>query len=348
MNSPSFLIIILRRIGDVLLATPLIHSIRVAYPDAHIATLVFKGTGGILAGNPDINTVHEIPAKMDWGLYKTFWREHGRSYDWAISTQPGDRPTLFALLAGKKSLGPRSTGHDKNWWRRLLLSHCMETPASAVHVVPRYLSLCDALNIPKQYGVVPPATPETDIAHILGFAPTEPYVVCHPIPMFPYKRWADTQWRKLIRSLLQRGQHVVISGGHDKAEQLALTQLLGDMAGQVTNLAGKTSFAELAEVLRSAQHFYGTDTSVTHLAAATGIPITAIFGPTNPQLWGPWPQGVKNDTTPWQPTGPIQRCGNITIVQSEMPCVPCQLEGCDKHINSHSQCLENILAENVL
>lgn len=62
MQEPhSFLIVALRRIGDVLLTTPLIHSVRQRYPDAHIALLVFKGTGAILEGNTDISRVIEVP-----------------------------------------------------------------------------------------------------------------------------------------------------------------------------------------------------------------------------------------------------------------------------------------------
>ena len=49
------LVISLRRIGDLLLTTPLIRSLRRAWPDSEIDVLVFANTAGILAGNPDIN-----------------------------------------------------------------------------------------------------------------------------------------------------------------------------------------------------------------------------------------------------------------------------------------------------
>ena len=51
---PRILVVALRRLGDVLLTTPLIRSLKRAWPDAAIDVLVFRGTEGILAGNPDI------------------------------------------------------------------------------------------------------------------------------------------------------------------------------------------------------------------------------------------------------------------------------------------------------
>ena len=55
---PRILVVALRRLGDVLLTTPLIRSLKRAWPDATIDVLVFGGTEGILAGNPDIACCH--------------------------------------------------------------------------------------------------------------------------------------------------------------------------------------------------------------------------------------------------------------------------------------------------
>ena len=59
------LVIVTRRIGDVLLATPLIRSLKQAWPQAQIEALVFEGTQGVLAGNPDMAAVHTIAERPD-------------------------------------------------------------------------------------------------------------------------------------------------------------------------------------------------------------------------------------------------------------------------------------------
>ena len=66
-NPSRILVISLRRIGDLLLTTPLIRSLRRAWPDAEIDVLVFANTAGILAGNPDINRVISHAAAADDG-----------------------------------------------------------------------------------------------------------------------------------------------------------------------------------------------------------------------------------------------------------------------------------------
>ena len=60
---PRILVVALRRLGDVLLTTPLIRSLKRAWPDATIDVLVFRGTEGILAGNPDIGAVLTLPER---------------------------------------------------------------------------------------------------------------------------------------------------------------------------------------------------------------------------------------------------------------------------------------------
>ncbi len=67
-GDPSrILVISLRRIGDLLLTTPLIRSLRRAWPNAEIDVLVFANTAGIVAGNPDINRVIAMPPTTDAG-----------------------------------------------------------------------------------------------------------------------------------------------------------------------------------------------------------------------------------------------------------------------------------------
>src|SRR5579871_1615069 len=99
------LVITLRRLGDVLLTTPLIRSLKRAWPDAAIDALVFEGTQGILEGNPDLAGVIAMPARPSTGETLALLRRLWRRYDLAISTQSGDRPTMFAWAAARRSVG---------------------------------------------------------------------------------------------------------------------------------------------------------------------------------------------------------------------------------------------------
>jgi heptosyltransferase-3 len=61
---------------------------------------------------------------------------------------------------------------------------------------------------------------------------------------------------------------------------------------------------------------------------------------------GPWPVGGL--ARPWDHAGTIQRRGNVWMVQNPLPCMPCERLGCERHLDSHSQCLEELSAEHVL
>jgi heptosyltransferase-3 len=117
-DRPRVLVITLRRLGDVLLTTPLVHALHHGLQGAHVDVLVCRGTEGILAANPDIGDVIAIPEKpglIDMArLVFSLWRR----YDLAITTQTGDRPSFLAWVAGRFRAGLVPAG--RRTWRQLL------------------------------------------------------------------------------------------------------------------------------------------------------------------------------------------------------------------------------------
>jgi heptosyltransferase III len=333
---PRILVVVLRRLGDVLLTTPLIGSLRRAWPDARIDALVFADTAEILAGNPDLNNIIEVSARPNalasLRLAALMWNR----YELAISTQSGDRPTLFAWIAGQRHLAPVDPGL-RGALRRQLLDRCVP-PAPGVHRVEEVLRLADALGIGRVPEVVCPQD------HDLHNAPDEPFAILHAAPMFRYKQWAPVGWRALAAALADRGMRILTTGGQDAEERIYLDGIWSTLA--VERLDGLLTWRAIAGLLKRAKVYIGPDTSVTHLAAASGCPTVALFGPTDPRRWGPWPAGGLSE--PWAATGTIQRRGNVWLVQNPLPCLPCQQEGCERHIGSFSACLDELSPRQVL
>src|SRR6185437_4819330 len=327
---PRILVISLRRLGDVLLTTPLIRSLRRAWPDAIIDALVFADTAGILNGNPDLNGIVAMPAPPTIVQSLTLAARLFRKYDLAISTQSGDRPTFFTFMAGRVRVGfiaPRFLGRLKRlaYRRGLPVEH-------GLHRVEENLRLADLLGIARVPDVVSPRHVDA------GGVSNGPFAVIHAAPMFRYKQWTRSGWRDLAAALAARGLAVIATGGPGDAERCYLDEVWS--GAPVTRVDGRLNWGQLAGLLSKARVYVGPDTSVTHLAAAAGCPTVALYGPTDPRLWGPWPVGGLQSS--WAATGKIQNRGNVWLVQNPLPCMPCQLEGCERRLDSYSACLDEM------
>jgi len=330
------LVVSLRRIGDVLLTTPLIRSLKRAAPDAAIDALVFAGTDGILRGNPDIDRIITMPARPSFlqsaALAMSLWRR----YDLAISTQTGDRPTFFAFAAARRRAGlVEGDAPGLGQSLKVAMLHASAPTEKNIHRVEQVLRLADAIGIARVPELVCPAAAAGSVAE------ARRYAVVHASPMFAYKEWTRDGWRALAAGLERRELSVVAIGGPDENERQYLDHVWQGVA-EVRQLR----WPETTAVLRNAAIYVGPDTSVTHLAAAAGCPTVALFGPMDPRVWGPWPVGGLREQ--WAASGKMQNRGNVWIVQNPLPCVPCTFEGCERNVNSRSICLDELEPEQVL
>lgn len=348
------MLIATRQIGDVLLVTPLLASLRNAYPNAEIDVLVFAGKGGMLEGNPHLSRVIEIAEKPTWTEYFYFLRRIFRHYDLAVNTQANDRAHQYAFLAASKRVGLIFERNWKSAWKRALNFKWAWLDNLSTHTVVQNLLLAEQLGIEKVMDVVPPRSEHipSDVADRIRTIGDQGYTVVHLNPMWTYKRWTESGWKGLIQYLLDQGMHVFLSGG--AADQQECQQMAEHFADNVISLAGRLTLGELAYVMQGARLFVGPDTAVTHLAAATGVPCLALYGPSNPVKWGPWPKGCSEEYSPWLNfTFPWQWRNNVLLLQGDNPlgrnqCVPCYGEGCDQHKGSLSACLQALGSERVL
>ncbi len=341
------LVIVTRRIGDVLLATPLIHSLKQAWPDARIEALVFEGTQGVLAGNPDLAAVHVVAERPRLSAHLALLKRLFRQYDLALSLVPSDRPTLYAWIAGRRRIGLLVDRPDQRWKRRFLDRWVAFDPDNT-HTVHNHLSLAGALDIPAIADIVV-AWRDTDTAAVdaLLQGPCSALAVLHAYPKFRYKMWREEHWIAVARWFLDNGMRVALTGSPDPVERAYVDALAQQLPDTVVNAAGKLTLGGTAALIARAQFYVGPDTAITHLAAATGVPTVALFGPTDPVKWGPWPKSHAASDNPWRRIGD-QRIGNVQLIQGRASCVPCGQEGCARHIDSNSDCLQQLPAEIII
>jgi len=129
------------------------------------------------------------------------------------------------------------------------------------------------------------------------------------------------------------------------------------LAGALLNVAGALDLGQMVTLLRGATLYIGPDTSITHLAAACETPLVALYGPVDPRIFGPWPQGHPA-VQPYvrralrqvlrAPGASGEGPARVVLLQGDPSCVPCNLAGCDRHNESRSECLETMRPERVL
>ncbi len=362
LKPKKVLFIATRQIGDVLVTTPLIQQARELWPEAEFHFLGYRGKLDMLKGNPDIAELIETSDRPGFGEYLSLFNRLFQRYDLAIVTQPSDRAYFYGLVAAFRRVGvlgghpqglteqdkaKKSKSDKQNAWKKAICLHTVDVDYFGQHVITEKLRLIEVFykNVQdlfsKPISVVPPAGEA--LTPVIASQLRSPYVVVHPGPLTAYKRWPLAYWQTLVTWLTQQGWQVVLSASPAK-QDLQLNQdivsLLDEATRQnVVNAAGKLSIPQARSLIQGAHLYIGVDTSITHLAAACNIPTVALFGPTPPSNFGPWPNGFIGKQ-PYQLRARTQTVGNVTILQGPGECVPCRKAGCEDRPDSRSECLD--------
>jgi ADP-heptose:LPS heptosyltransferase len=129
----------------------------------------------------------------------------------------------------------------------------------------------------------------------------------NPAMDLPEKRWLPTHFAALGDRLQAEFQaSIVLLGG--SGDQGLCAGVRQAMRGPAIDLSGPAPFAERGALLRRCALFVGNDSGPTHLAVAVGCPVVAIFGPTDPGLYGPYNTRART-------------------VRRPLPCSPCFIHG---------------------
>ena len=344
------LVITPAQLGDVFLCTPLITAARERWPGARVDVLGFAGTLQMLAGNPDVTELIEIPTGSGRGAQLLQAWKLRRRYDLALVTRTSDRSHLYGIVTARTRSAVLPEGGPGSGWKRRFAQHGL-VPAPQTHQVLQKLQLLQPWGAPPPtVSLSPPAgapLPPAIEARIV-----HPCVAVQMPSMWRYKQWPARHFRRVVDGLLADGVQVIVTGSDSSHDRAQIEQVLGsDVPAGVLDVAGQLTMPQMRTLLERVDAYLGPDTSVTHLAAAVGVPIVTMFGPTNPQDFGPWPRHHPS-VQPWQRRADRQQVRNIVVLQGpDLPgrsCVPCNRMGCEHQHASTSHCLLELAPERVL
>ena len=308
-------------LGDAVMALPAIADVRRASPDATIA----------VAARPSVAPLFAIVDGIDARITLTR-SDHAAlaGFDVALLLPNAFRAALAAWRAGiPERWGYRADG------RRLLLTRSVDRPAAPAHQVEYYQRLVAALGFAN--GPAVPRLAVSDAARdagaqllaAAGWDGRTPLVALAPGAAYGgAKRWPPESFAALAGDLARDGVQTVMIGSAADAPVVrrVLAARTGASAGAaLLDLVGKTDLPALAGVFVHCRTLVTNDSGAMHVAAAAGVPVTAVFGPTR-----------DCDT---RPVG-----DRHAVLTHDVWCRPCMLRECPLD----HRCLRSIAPSDVL
>ena len=321
----NILIIKLRYIGDVLLCTPLVRALREHYPEAQITFLVSPGTQDVLKHNPCLDEVLLLPRTNLFDQLRFLRGIRSRRFDCVLDLTDGDRSAIITAVTGASR---RIGFNNENRWRGMVYSQCVRAKYGSMHMVDYHGQVASQLGIPNTLG--PPEVwvsvqDEEGAQQLLQekHLHDRPWVMIHPTARYWSKAWPADRFAALSDWLAKQGISVLLVGNEkDKAVGREIQHL---SESKPASLMGGTSVLELAALMKRCVLFVGNDGGPMHIAAAVGCPVLAIFGPTDPAIWGP-------------------RGDRARVLYKGLDCDACFLPGC---LRGEESCMKLISVDEV-
>jgi len=269
-------------LGDAVMALPAIADVRRAWPEARITVVARASVAPLFA------LVDGVDAHVGTGADA---RTSMKDCDVALLLPNAFRTALEAWRAGV----PERWGYRADA-RAMLLTRSIARPATSVHQVEFYQRLVAALGFPNGPGV--PRVRITDAIRDAGARALEAAGCDRRAPLMAIapgaaygsaKRWPPEYFAELASTLAADGvQTVMVGSAADASTASDVARVFqtrhagapGSAARQIVDLVGKTDLPTLAGVFTHCRTLVTNDSGAMHLAAAAGLPVTAVFGPT--------------------------------------------------------------------
>jgi ADP-heptose:LPS heptosyltransferase len=317
------LVIQLRQIGDVLLTTPALRSLRKRFPNAKISFLAEPLPAKVLEANANIDELLvRDPKAGAWEPLQTIRRVRARRFDLVIDFLANPRTALIAFLSGA-----RVTLSYAGNRRSIFYSHAVKV--EGVFAGEQKLSLLATLGAGPESMDLDMAVPEQARARIgewferAGLNQASRPIVC----LEPFQKWealtypADS-FVKICRLMTQKwGATVIVCWGPGREED---AKRIAESMKDKLVLAPATDLHELAALYQRSDLWVGVDGGPRHIAAAQGLPTFAVLGPSDDA---------------WTPPGPR----HFSVYRQDLACRPCNKRICQSRI----ECMKEFPPEEV-
>lgn len=322
-------------IGDAVMTTPALKSLRLAFPESEITLLAYPWVSDVFRYSPRIDRIMSFDKRGNhkgltglWRLSRELMAEH---FDCAVLLQNAFEAAFLAWLARIPVRGGYTTDG-----RSLLLTHRVEKAPNIVikHEVFYYQRILRGLGIPTAENELEIFLPGFEIdaarAFLAKCAGEKPELLIglNPGAAFgPAKRWPPARYAELAKQLAKRlpGACFLLFGSEaDRPTTAEIVAIVGRRA-RLIDLAGQTKLITAMALIGECDAFITNDSGLMHVAAALHTPQVALFGSTNHTATGPWSASAR-------------------VIRKTLPCAPCKKKQCPY---GHYRCMKMIGVQEV-
>ncbi|WP_447968234.1 glycosyltransferase family 9 protein [Nitrospira sp. M1] len=295
------LLLAIRAIGDVVLMTPIIRQLRMAYPNMYLAALADGASANILQNNPHLDRVFVIDRRATKRLSKFSqfrqWRQliaeiREGQFDTVVDVFSGPRSAMLGWLSGAS----RRYGEDyRKRLRGFLYSHSIHVSRDHRHLIEQKLALIHPLvgNVDAQEAPLELFLTSDETQRALGLLgvnmmDSQRLVGLVPGAGSPWRIWPSDRFVQLADFLVEQYHvRIVLVGGPDDR---AVCQRIAKMLRvPPLNLAGQTSLRELIAVLAELDLVISNVTGPMHIASALTKPhVIGLYGVADTVQYAPW------------------------------------------------------------
>lgn len=333
----NILVINLMHIGDLMLVTPVLRTLRANYPSARLTLLADKKLRDLVEFNPHIDECMLIDKKGADDHFSSFFRfilsVRKNNFDLVINLHRNERASAIAAFSGAK----RIVGYAKPGFS-LFFDEVLPNKKAIMHQIHSHFEVltkaCGVTRIDDgglEMEIPPGMDDEAARLWSENFSETKKVVAFNIGASWPTKRWLDKYFAECADRLVDRGYGVAFFGGPMDEEMVrdCLAKMKHKDSDAVRVFTGKLSLGVLAGMLRRSALFLTTDSGPMHVGVAMNMPIVTMFG--SSPVPGFYPYDAKD-----------------VLVKTPEPCHPCGIHICPKKGDDNMACMKKIPADVVM
>ncbi len=311
-------------IGDMILTTPFLTVLKSSFPEWQVSVLCGSWSLPVLRNNPNCDEI--IQCDFPWlargqqaswsSLFNTVRKLRSQKYDIVFNLRKAAKSAVVTQLIG----GATTWGFDvaKSSW-----AFSQTIPyRTDIHIADLY---CDFIAHLQEFsGSITHRglelyLDEKDVQSLEKSTPIpDRFVVCSPGAGYSEKHWFADRWAGIADWVTHSLKLTVIFTG-GSGERALIQEIISKMNENSIDVSGKLSIREAAVLADKASFVVSVDSAMMHIASAVKTPVIALFGPTNPDHWGPYPNGKSNCVlskihTFNQGRGSTNRSGGMSLI----------------------------------